>query len=202
MCLEMTLGHIDVIKSNVLAANKKQIRKMVSTISNSTPLELPKKLTSDTELIMRGQKRCPPNRLTQWSSLSSEVNSSSPSQEIPVFYGALKFITAFKTAPNLSLSSATSSQSIQSDPTVKHAHNEFDRSCNSVLIICRTSTFSCELPSNNKRFLVISSQWLLYGHPTCKERFKICYNVLVRDMLMRHLTQVCILSFTVHSFPR
>lgn len=71
-----------------------------------------------------------------------------------------------------------------------------------VLIISRTSTSSCKLPSNNKRLLVISSQWLLYGHPTCKKRFKICYNVLVRDMLMRHLTQVTISSFIVQSFPR
>jgi len=135
-------------------------------------------------------------------SLSSEVNSSSPSQEIPAFYGALKFITAFKTAPNLSPSSARSSQSMQSDPTVTHTHNQFGTSCNSVLITSRTSMLSCELPSNKKRLLVISSQWLLYGHPTCKERFEICYNVLVRDMLMRHLTLACILSFTVPSLPR
>lgn len=72
----------------------------------------------------------------------------------------------------------------------------------SVLIISLTSTLSCELPSNNKRLLVISSQWLLYGHPTCKERLKICYNVLVHDMLMRHLTQVHISFFTVQRFPK
>jgi hypothetical protein len=120
---------------------------------------------------MRGQKCCPANSME--CSLSSEVNTSSPSQEIPAFYGALKFITGFKTAPKLSLFSARSSQSMQSDPTVTNTHSQFHRSCKSVLIICRTSTLSCELPSNNRCLLVISSHWLLYGHPTCKERFKM-----------------------------
>lgn len=104
-----------------VAANEKQRCKTVSTVSNNTPLELPQNLTSDTELIMTGQKLS----LSNWpansvSSLSSEVNSPSSSQEIPAFYGVLKFVTMLKKAPNLSLSLARSSQSMQSDPTVTH----------------------------------------------------------------------------------
>jgi len=133
-------------------------------------------------------------------SLSSKVNSSSPRQEIPAFYGALS--SSQRSKQPQTCPCPQSDPANPCSPTPRwHAHNQFGTSCNSVLITSRTSTLSCELPSNNKRLLVISSQWLLYGHPTCKERFEICYNVLVRDMLMRQLTLACILSFTVQSFP-
>ena len=50
-------------------------------------------------------------------STSGEADRFSPSQEIPIFFGTRKFIIAFSSARHLSLSWASSIQSIPPRPT-------------------------------------------------------------------------------------